>query len=285
MYPNTVDPFTDHLDLVRAVTDAGIPPPQQWTETLARFDAFTALQFPIRQRLADAITNGGTDDVALLKAAAAGEEIGAAGNQTTAYVENQVLRRLREIYADVAADNYTAIAAQFDKAATKFTELAATCDVEGDAASMLAAPDKVRKAFLDAESFANQINRLLPALAASATLARGVDVFLGNQLIMLPLCVNVDGHKRRDIWTAWDHTTGRTARWGALVRIGVPIQARALDQPLAEYRRPLPLERRQRQVPGQPRGIIEQYMYDPEDEQPEPFDPIIRRPSGRVVTA
>jgi alkyl hydroperoxide reductase subunit AhpC len=90
-------------------------------------------------------------------------------------VQRQVLRRLREIYSTVAADNYAAVAAQFDKAAKQFTDLAATCDVKADAATIIDKPDKVRRAFLDAESHANAINRLLPALAAAATLARGFD--------------------------------------------------------------------------------------------------------------
>jgi hypothetical protein len=69
-------------------------------------------------------------------------------------------------------------------------------------------------------------------------------------------------------WTAWEHTGGRTGRWRALVKAGIPIRARGLDEPLAEYRRPAPLERRRRQVPGAHRGIVEQFMYDPKMNNP-----------------
>ena len=45
--------------------------------------------------------------------------------------------------ADVdAGANYHAIAAQFDDAAKRFTDVASSVDVEADAASIIAKPDK-----------------------------------------------------------------------------------------------------------------------------------------------
>ena len=119
-------------------------------------------------------------------------------------------------------------------------------------------------------------------LAAARTVATGTDVHPANQLQVLPLCVHLDGHKRRELWDAWDvGQQGRAGRWGALHRAGITIRAASLDGPLTEYRRAAPIERRQRQRAGAPRGEIEWYMFDPETDV-EPIDPV-RRPTGGAV--
>jgi hypothetical protein len=66
----------------------------------------------------------------------------------------------------------------------------------------------------------------------------------------------------------------------------VPIRAANIEG-FATYRRPAPFEARQRQQVGAPRGIVERYWYDPEDEQqPEPFDPVIpNKTTGKAVIA
>jgi hypothetical protein len=137
---------------------------------------------------------------------------------------------------------------------------------------MLNAPDKTRKAYLDAESFGNQLTRLLPPLAAAATLARGIDIHPGNKLIALPLCIATDGHKRRDIWKAWDTQGARCGHWSALHRAGITIRAwparptpRRIS-PRYAHRTVL------RQMPGKPTGILESYSFDPETDA-EPIDP------------
>jgi hypothetical protein len=66
------------------------------------------------------------------------------------------------------------------------------------------------------------------------------------------------------------------------VKLGVPSRAAALEG-FAPYSRLLPLQERQRQQPGAPRGIVERYLFDPETDV-EPIDPR-RRPTGRAVIA
>jgi hypothetical protein len=237
MYPQ--DPFYDHTQLVTAVTNAGVPPPAEWTALRQRFDAYIALQFPLRQRLANALINGTDDDIAALKALAVAEQLAQAGSQASGDIEARVLHRLREIYAAVAADNYRAVAKQFDDAATRFADTAATVDVEADPASMIDKPDETRQAYLAAESFANQLTKLIPPLAAAATLATGTDIHPADQPAVLALVADTSGHKRRDVWAAFDQQTGRCGRWGALQRAGVPIHAASLAG-LQPYRRPLP---------------------------------------------
>ncbi|MGA7054528.1 MAG: hypothetical protein WBZ37_25325, partial [Mycobacterium sp.] len=201
------------------------------------------MQFPLRERLTNAIINDTDDDIAELKALVCAEVLAAPGNQGSAAVTAGVVHELKRLYSDAAPDNYRAVAKQFDNAAKRFTDLAELVDVEGDAAALLNEPDKTRQAYQDAESFANQVTRLLPAMAAAMTLATGVDVFLGHQQLMLPLCVDVDSGKRKDLWTAWDvKNTGRTGRWGALHAAGATIRAHPLDVRLTEHRRPLPYE-------------------------------------------
>lgn len=58
-----------------------------------------------------------------------------------------VLVRLRELYAPVAAANYTALAAEFDALARQFATAASGADPESDATSMVNAPAPARKAW------------------------------------------------------------------------------------------------------------------------------------------
>jgi hypothetical protein len=51
-----------------------------------------------------------------------------------------------------------------------------------------------------------------------------------SALLLLPLCVDVGGQRRRALWTAWDvDNAGRTGRWGALVAAGAKIRALAVN--------------------------------------------------------
>ena len=72
-------------------------------------------------------------------------------------------------------------------------------------------------------SHANQLSRLIDPLAAAAALA-GVDG-TDSDTTRLPLCVNVEGHHRRQLWTAWVRRDGRCNRWSALHQLGATIRA------------------------------------------------------------
>jgi hypothetical protein len=235
--------------------------------------------------LPDAVIDGDPDaDIPLLKALAAAEQMDpATGGKSVAHLRDRVLHRLREIYTAVAGANYRAIAAQFDNAAKRFTDVANTVDVEADPVSMLKANDKVRQGFLAAESYANELTRLVPPLCAAATLATRIDIHPSDQLAVLPLVADTSGHKRRAVWDAFDTTGGRCGHWGALHRANITIRAADLDTYQQPYRRPLPVQRVQEQIPGAPRGEIRWVEIDPEERHPEPIDP--RRPSKRAVIA
>jgi hypothetical protein len=279
------DPFYEHLQVAAAVNDAGAPPPPEWTALRQRFDAYLTPTQSIVNRLTTAVIDGDPDaDIPLLKALAAAEAMDpASGGKAVAHLRDRVLHRLREIYAAVAGANYAKVAGQFDDAATRFTDTANTVDVESDAASMIDKPDKAWRAYLDAESFANALTKLVPPLCAAATLATGIDIHPSDQLAVLPLVADTSGHKRRAVWDAFDTKGGRCGHWQALHRANITIRAAELEHYQQPYRRPLPVQRVQEQIPGAPRGEIRWVEIDPEERHPEPIDP--RRPSKRAVIA
>jgi hypothetical protein len=114
---------------------------------------------------------------------------------------------------------------------------------------------------------ASELTQLCVPLCAASTL-NGHNVYVSDGPRLLPLCVavaDVSGKRRRQLWTAWDDTDGRTGHWGRLHRAGFTIHALAnLDQH-AEYRRPLPYRYEQRQIAGAPRGYVEQVAVDPKN--------------------
>jgi hypothetical protein len=68
-----------------------------------------------------------------------------------------------------------------------------------------------------------------------------------------------------------------------LARLGVHIRAANLDT-YTPYRPPRPIEVRQEQQPGAPRGVIRRVEVDPEDAdyRPPQIDPF-REQTGRMV--
>jgi hypothetical protein len=181
-------------------------------------------------------------------------------------VRRQVFEQLRGIYSGVARANYAAIAAQFDQQAKAFMGAASTANVEADAADMLkTGTGKQHRAWLDAESHARRLSDLVEPLTAAASLAGVKIADTERDTILLPLTVDTAGQHRRKVWTAWLHTDGRTGRWGALAAAGCVIRAADLDE-LQVYAELRPIEHRQVQIPGQPRGTYELQIHDPEDD-------------------
>ena len=128
------------------------------------------------------------------------------------------------------------------------------------------------------------MTRLIPPLCAAATLATGIiDIHPSDQLAVLPLVADTSGHKRRAVRNAFDTKGGRCGHWQALHRANITIRAAELEHYQQPYRRPLPVQRVQEQIPGAPRGEIRWVEIDPEERHPEPIDP--RRPSKRAVIA
>ena len=278
----TEDPLEDHIQLVDTVAAAGTPPPPGWTALHGRLQDFanldSASQTPQRDQLTAAIVGGTDAAIPVMRSLALAECANQQQVQTvTAHVRNAVYQRMRELYDGAAA--YTQVATKFDQAAKRFVTAASTVDVEADPVSMIEAPDKARKAWLDAEGFANGLTRLLPAMSAAATLAGIADA--DRDVALLPLCADLSGVHRRRAWESWVREGGRCGRWSALLKVGAVLRA----CPLAEhewYAEPRPLERRQEQIDTPNGKGVRTVEVDPEDAdyRRPPIDP--RRRQGSV---
>lgn len=288
-----IDPqFTERRRRVQLLTEHGVQPPPAWTDLDARLDAYLAIDNTAVNRLCDAIvTMPGKNppDVAALRAMALAEQ---AGPQTVAVVNNTVVARVQAemvaAYEPVAATNYATIADQFDLIAADFTAAAATVDPETPSSEMVLAPDDHRTAWSDAERHAHRLDQTLIALAAAAQL-QGTRLHSGDgfwyeapadpgALLALALA-DSEGCNRRTLWSAWQVDTGRTRRWGASLAAGATIRAHRGDS-LTPYREPKPLQYRQEQILGQPRGFVRQVTVDPEAEQVPAEEPV----PGRLVS-
>ena len=211
-------------------------------------------------RLADGVIDGSDNldtlrALALAKAAALPPAIATVNN----IVRAAVLQQLNDIYAPVSRANYDRLATEFGSVATKFTNCAAATDPETDAAEMVSAPEKVRKAWTDAEQLAHRLTTAMAKLQAAASLAGVPGAERGETL--LPMVADLTGLHRRRAWECWRRTSGRTNRWGALVALGARIRAADLDR-LEPYALPLPKQIKQVRVD---RGV-RQIEVDPEDE-------------------
>ena len=271
------DRDNEFLTDVASLASAGIEPPAAWAELRQRLDDFTAMTTPVRDRLANALINPAQgDDVEALRALAYAE----AGN--TSAVNNtiraRVIAQMRQVYAEVAADNYGVVAQRFDSAAAAFIAAADAVDPESTAVAMVEAADKPRKAWLAAESFANELTRLTTTLAVAARLAGvpGTDTLP----VQLALCCDPGSAHRRRTWMAWVQQDGRCGRWSALATLGVVVRAWPSDRigAVEGYRMAKPLEQRVEQRDGRTFHV----QVDPEDPVTlSAIDPV-KRNAGRM---
>ena len=236
------DEFRQHCRLVDAIAAAGAPPPDEWVRLRGALQSFTELGTPMLSRLTAAIIDGPADaDIPALRAAAHAEQVGLeAGSKVNSRVRTAVLARMREVYAATATDNYGRVAAVFDDWAGKLTATAAQVDVQATGEAMVDQPDKIRRAWLDAQHYAHRLDKLTPALVAAAQLA-GVAVRDDGSRLAL----TADPHEchRRRVWESWHDTSGRCSHWAPLLRLGCSIRAAELAgfQP---YREPAPMQQR-----------------------------------------
>ncbi len=173
-------------------------------------------------------------------------------------VKRAVLAKLVDIYQPVALPNYQRLATEFDGIARAFAAAANTIDPETPADHLVHAQEKIRKAWSAAEQHAHQLTEMMTRLAAGANLCGVADTEKGETLI--PLTLDTTGCHRRRTWEAWRVMSGRTGRWGAVLKLGAAIRAADLDG-LEPYRLPKPMEIKQI-----PHGIgVRQVSHDPED--------------------
>jgi hypothetical protein len=259
-YPT--DPYDDHVQAVHALAEAGIDAPEEWVNLHARVEYFSHLGSPSLAGLADAVIGEACDTaIAALRAQALAEAsaLPPAGAQADHAVRTAALGRLRDIYAPHARPNYQQLATAFDAIATKFAAAVTVGDPETEAAQLISASDKQRKAFTDAGLLALQLTRSLAALRCAATLA-GVSTTAPEDQIAL--VVDATGLHRRRVREAWKHEGGRTGRWAPLLALGATLRAAADLDNLRPYARPAPMQIKQVRVgPG-----IRQEPHDPEDE-------------------
>jgi hypothetical protein len=275
--------FRYHRELVGIVRAAGVEPPARWLELDGLFDEFLAVQSNSAQRLAEQIVSPRKGvDVAALRAQAIAEASETPG--ALAAVQRAVLAEVEaamlDAYKPHAIDVYKAVAEMWNTAAEVFTTAAGVCDPEADAATMVRADAKSQAAWLTAEVQAAKLDQLTPPLLAAAQLAGvridSADERIAQQWFTAPiddqaaLALTCDPGTpgtlhRRQVWTAYETTTGRTRRHGALVKLGATLRAlHDLDE-FTPYQRPAQVIHRQQQIIGAPRGIVENVVVDPCD--------------------
>ena len=220
------EPLDRHIDRVDQVAAIAQPPPQ-WTALRDRWDSMVDFgDTTLLQRLITAIIDGTNEDVATLKALAA-VEAGASGQRADVIiaVRAEVHPRLVQLYSDVAAANYHAVAKQSDSAAADFNTSAGQCGEvgpEADTDAVVRQRDPVRTAWLDCAKHAAGLDRLVPVLCAAAELN---GVATGDEILLLPLVCDPRGCHRRRVWEAW-RADGRCSKWSAPTAFGCAAPGR-----------------------------------------------------------
>ncbi len=221
------DPIREFNADVAAITAAGVDFPASFVALRDRYAHFAAMKTPCRDRLRDYMLNPtGEEDVELLRAAALIEQDSQAQvARLNSAVQHWAHQRLKEIAGAVAAENYTLIAKKFDLAAKAFSSAAKVVDVEAAAAELITAPDRERKAWVEAAVVAQDLTQTVGLLAAAARLC---NVRIRDDAALLPLVCDPGDVTGRQAWAAW-YSTGRCGRWAAMLNAGISIRAAKLD--------------------------------------------------------
>ncbi|WP_427018604.1 hypothetical protein ACQCSX_08765 [Pseudarthrobacter sp. P1] len=254
--------FINMQNDISAVLAAGGSTTSEYERISQRWNDYLTLETDARSLLVDAILGSETPErIAELHALALSEALRTPVTQATVIntAEIAMFPVLRNEYAKTAAANYETIRNTFNATAAKFKAAAATVNPEASAESLISTDDKTRTAWVNIAVTAQQLNRMIPALAAAARLA-GARVTTNAD--HLSLTTNPGTLHRRRVWEAWETTEGRTERWGAMTKLGATIHAPALDS-IKPYREPAPMEIKQKHN-GQ--GIV-QFQHDPEDDE------------------
>jgi hypothetical protein len=257
-----ISPLQSLMTNVDTVAAAGGAIPTEYTRIAQRWSAYAELDAgQLTTRLAETIAGtGNLDDLPTLRALAlAGRANPGDAAELTRDVEGSVFLALRDAYATVADSNYTALAEQFTSIGTALGKAVRVVDPATDAAAMVTATDRERKAWTDAELLALQLDDRLPALCTAAELA-GLNTLTVDR--QLPLVVDTTGLHRRRLWEAWDDTNARAGRWAALVSLGATIRALPDLTEYETYRRAEPIRTEYRQIG---RGQLAPITVDPED--------------------
>ena len=309
--PNRALSWPGFLGLVSAVSDSGGSIPPEFATLTARFGELHALAVADgrfwQRRLADAILHGDSGDLAGLWTAALSERIAAAFEQQAdllGEIRDEVLAAMRDLYTPVGRINYNRLRDQFNTAAIAFTDCPDHVDPAAPADQVIGSTNpKLLAAWRDAETFAEQLDRLLEPLCCASELTRGLDQPSGlggdrSPYLISLICDTRDLH-RRVVWAAWHdsaeskpvgpltleslapeppHRATRCGRWCRLWAAGAQIAA--IDDPceLTPYRGPQPYGSRVANI--NQRGKLQRF--DPEGELPDPQAAPRRRRLARL---
>lgn len=267
----TGDRLTQHTQMVDRIASIA-PPPPRWRALRARADSIIEDTDSLQTKFIDAVVSGDPDaDLPALKAGALA--LAAGPNQSARLVRElriAVDDELETIYAGVAVDSYSRVAAQFDAAADKFTACARKCDVDADSDTAIESTEPARKAWLESLVHARAMDKAAKAVVIAAELCA---VYIDTDELLLALLCDPGAAHRRRTWEAWRNVDARCGRWGPLAKLGVTIRAWPADQldHLEEYRAPKQLVRRY--FPGTDgSGFQQAVVVDPEDAPDLPIE-------------
>ena len=236
---------------LRILAGAGINPPAAVEALRQRLEDFQrqAHDTAVVDQLTAHLIDGTDADVAALWAAACAEHgtPGPAKQELMLAIRERVNRAARDAYTSVAATNYGIAAERFNDAAQAFTD-AATIDPNTPADQVVAASEKIRKAWSACATHAAELDKALPVMRAAAELA---GICGSDPDDALDLAVDANGLPREQILAAWTiedreavaqrqandgfsrapvtHT--RCGRWAALLAAGATLRAQPANQP------------------------------------------------------
>lgn len=237
---------------LRILAGAGINPPPEVAALRQRLEDFQrqAHDTAVVDQLTAHLIDGTDADVAALWAAACAEHgtPGPAKQELMLAIREKVNRAARDAYTPVAATNYGIAAERFNDAAQAFTDAATICDPNTPADQVVAASEKIRKAWSAGATRAAELDKLLPVLRAAAELAGLVGADPDD---VVDLAVDANGLPREQVLAAWTiedreavaqrqandgfsrapvtHT--RCGRWAALLAAGATLRAQPANQP------------------------------------------------------
>lgn len=273
----TIDTYLRQIDDL--LTFPGTHVSDQFKNTRAAVEAIQGLlatrRITAQEALNQAVRDGNVEALPALVTTAATTLTTNVGTMTS-QAADAGWEALKEHYATTAEDNYNAVRTEFNKTAAELNKTSEQVDLNLSTASdVLPLTKKAQDAWQSAHGIAKRLDDLAAILQSAAT-TLGVDLTAGPVLNptdhALPLTTNPTGH-RRLLWNAWDNTTGHhLGRWGSLLKLGITIEARSLEQ-IAATPRPRELETRLEAVDSNGIQGFRQVVVDPEDHDYEESEP------------
>jgi hypothetical protein len=250
--PNPTHSLRGHVVAVEVLASHGLHAPEAWSSLRGRWAELQHAVAGGRQlldRLTDSIIAGGGDIPTAYTLACAEQARRGNADAVIEHVQNHINVKLSELYSPVAGRHWKIIAGEFNDAATMFTACTRIVDVTAPAALAIRGEKKTQEAWHQAEAHAQTLDSLVDVLAAAAELARrpdqGSEIGGDRVSFLLPLCVDVKGLHRRQVWHAFrdedvpepgpltrqalsapaEPEAVRCGRWGRLARLHAKISA------------------------------------------------------------